>query len=159
MSDEERAETQTLFLAAYERTANIITAADEVGIDRTLPYYWQEHDEQFSIAYGLADKAANALIEAEIRSRAIDGWLEPLVSAGQHVADVRKKSDTLLIFLAKRRMPEYRDKQQDININNVNVQVERNELYARMHDDELDRLESLWNAVQERRQLGNDNTR
>ena len=125
MTAEQRIRAQALFLDAYERTANILVAAEQAEIDRTLVYYWLEHDENFLLVYGIADKAANAHIDAEIRRRGIEGVVEPLVSAGRVVYDeyedadgkkqrkrvvIRKYSDTLLIFYAKKRMPEYRDK-------------------------------------------------
>src|SRR5205807_601275 len=68
--------------------------------------------------YHLADAAANAHIEAEIRRRAMEGWDEPVYQQGARVGTVRKYSDTLLIFYAKRRMPEYREKQA-LDVNNV----------------------------------------
>lgn len=123
MSAEQRIAAQAMFLAAYEETANILAAAEKAEIDRTLVYYWQEHDEQFGFAFNIADKAANSRVEAEIRRRAMEGWEEPLVSAGKRLGTVRKYSDTLLIFYAKRRMPEYRDKQQlDVTTTNTNTQ-------------------------------------
>ncbi len=148
MTAKQRLEAQSAFLEAYEKTANILRAAEQAEISREIVYYWLEHDEQFLMVFNLADKAANAHIEAEIRRRAIEGWEEPLVSAGKRLGTVRKYSDTLLIFYAKRRMPEYRDKQPDITINNVTQ--ERNAVYANMRDDELDQLESLWHKAQER---------
>lgn len=116
MKAEQRIAAQAMFLAVYEKTASVLAAAEQAEIDRTLVYYWQEHDEQFLFAYNLADKAANMHIEAEIRRRAIDGWDEPLVSAGKRLGTVRKYSDTLLIFYAKRRMPEYRDKAPTLSV-------------------------------------------
>lgn len=138
MKAEQRIAAQVMFLSAYEHTANILASAEQAEIDRTLVYYWQEHDEQFSFAFHLADAAANARIEAEIRRRGIEGVEEPVVSMGQiayeyepvldsegkqkedskgkpmwkrgRMITTRKYSDTLLIFYAKRRMPEYRDK-------------------------------------------------
>ena len=138
MTNHERLIAQAAFLTEYELCANIVTAAYRSGIDRKLVYYWQEHDESFSMAFNMADKAANAHIEAEIRRRAIDGVEEPVISQGQPVYEyepildeegkqrydskgkpmykrgrmltIRKYSDTLLIFYAKRRMPEYREK-------------------------------------------------
>ncbi len=50
-------------------------------------------------------------IEAEIHRRAIEGWDEPIASAGKRLGVMRKYSDVLLIFYAKKRMPEYREKQ------------------------------------------------
>ena len=131
MKAEKRIAAQAAFLDAYEHTANVLRAAERAEIDRSLVYYWLEHDERFLFAYNLADAAANAHIEAEIRRRAMEGLEKPLVSAGRVVyvevkdADgkrqkiplmIREYSDTLLIFYAKRRMPEYREKQAfDVN--------------------------------------------
>ncbi len=111
MSAKQRIEAQAAFLDAYEHTANVLTAAEESGIHRTLVYYWLEHDADFLFAYNLADSAANMHIEAEIRRRAIDGWDETTVEYGVPIKTVHKHSDTLLIFYAKKRMPEYREKQ------------------------------------------------
>lgn len=144
MTAPQRIRAQAQFLAAYEHCANIIAAAEQSEIHRTLVYYWQEHDEIFGMAFNLADKAANAHIEAEIRRRGIEGVVEPVVSNGQLVYEdiavlddngdqkkddrgrpmwqrgrmitVRKYSDTLLIFYAKKRMPEYRDKSATVNV-------------------------------------------
>lgn len=139
MTATQRIAAQTAFLEAYEHTANVLRAAEQAEISRELVYYWLEHDEQFGFAYNLADKAANMHIEAEIHRRGVQGYEEPVVSQGQlayeyepvlddkgepkldsrgkpmwqrgHMITVRKYSDTLLIFLAKKRMPEYREKQ------------------------------------------------
>jgi hypothetical protein len=145
MTKKQRVRAQALFLAAYEQTANVLAAAEQAEIDRSLVYYWQEHDEAFDLAFHVADEAANKRIEAEIRRRAIEGVLEPVVSQGQLVYEyepvldeqgnqkydskgkpiykrgalvtIRKYSDTLLMFYAKRRMPEYRER--GITINQV----------------------------------------
>src|SRR5260221_3742159 len=118
MTAQQRLEAQSAFLEAYEHSANILRAAEQAEISREIVYYWLEHDEQFLMVYNLADQAANAHIEAEIRRRAMDGWDEPLVSAGKKLGTVRKYSDTLLIFYAKKRIPEYRDKSATI-VNNI----------------------------------------
>lgn len=152
MTVAQRIAAQAAFLEAYEHTANVLRAAEHAEISRDLVYYWLEHDERFNFAYHLADAAANAHIEAEIRRRAMDGVVEPLVSQGHLVYEyepvvdadgnqkydskgkpmyqrgqlivMRKYSDTLLIFYAKRRMPEYREKQQvDINPMGTDVQA------------------------------------
>lgn len=156
LTSEQRLKAQAMFLAAYEQTANILTAAEQAEIDRTLVYYWQEHDEQFSLAFNLADRSANARIEAEIRRRAIEGIEEPVISQGQpayeyepvlddegnqkkdskgkpmwrrgRMITTRKYSDTLLIFYAKRRMPEYRDKHQ-VDVNNHSFTRDTQELH------------------------------
>lgn len=147
MTAEQRLRAQATFLDAYEHTANILRAAEQAEVSRQLVYYWLEHDERFLLAYNLADKAANAHIEAEIRRRAIEGIEEPVISNGMityewepdideatgeqkrdgkgklmytrgKMVTTRKYSDVLLMFLAKKRMPEYRDKQPDVTVNN-----------------------------------------
>jgi hypothetical protein len=118
MTAEQRDVAQQDFLKAYEKTANILTAAEQVNIDRTLVYYWLEHDEQFGLAFNLADKAANMNIEAEIHRRGVTGYQEPVWQLGKYCGEMTKYSDTLLIFYAKKRIPEYRDKQTvDVNAN------------------------------------------
>lgn len=124
MTPAQRKAAQQAFLTAYEKTANILTASEQANIDRNMVYYWLEHDEQFGFAYNLADKAANLNIEAEIHRRAIDGWDEPLVSAGKRVGTIRKYSDVLLMFYAKKRMPSYREKQTlDVNTTTKTVEI------------------------------------
>jgi hypothetical protein len=120
MTAEQRIRAQAQFLDAYEKTANVLKAAEQAEVDRTLVYYWLEHDENFLFAYGIADKAVNVHIEAEIHRRGVEGVDKPLVSMGHLVYEgkgkerkkvvIREYSDTLLIFLAKKRMPEYRDR-------------------------------------------------
>src|SRR5260370_341720 len=63
----QRLDAQAAFLEAYEKTANVLRAAEQAEISREIVYYWLEHDERFLFAYHLADAAANAHIEAEIR--------------------------------------------------------------------------------------------
>jgi len=127
MTPAQRIEAQATFLATYEKTANVLTAAEQTGISRVLVYYWLEHDEQFLLAYGLAEQAAKLNIEAEIHRLAVDGVEKPLVSMGGMVYEgkgkerkkvvIREYSDVLLMFYAKKKMPEYREK--GVTINNV----------------------------------------
>lgn len=51
-------------------------------------------------------------IEAELHRRAVTGYLEPVFYKGRRVNTVRRKSDILLMFLLKKRRPEYRDNYQ-----------------------------------------------
>jgi len=52
------------------------------------------------------------LVREEIDRRARRGWSETVYQLAKRAGTVRKYSDTLLMFHAKARMPEYRDKQQ-----------------------------------------------
>lgn len=122
--DLEREAIQAIFLATFEKSANITEACKAAGISRSTFYDWTEKYEQFSILYHQAEQIANDAIRAEIFRRGHDGWLEPQFSAGKNMGNVRKYSDTLLIFLAKARMPEFRDKSSvDVNTNARSVEI------------------------------------
>ena|SRR5258708_5094294 len=124
MTPSQRKATQATFLATFEHSANVTQACRAANISREMIYQWLEHDEQFSILYHQAEQIANDAIRAEIFRRGHDGYDEPQFSAGKHMGNVRKYSDTLLIFLAKARMPEFRDKSQlDVNTNARTVEI------------------------------------
>lgn len=57
-------------------------------------------------AWDLAVERHKEKIIAEFKSRAIDGWQEPVFNQGQLVGYVHKKSDRLLERLAEARAPE-----------------------------------------------------
>lgn len=117
------------FLDAFAKCGNVSEAARQARIRRPNVYDWQEHDPAFLLAYREAEIASKAVVEMEIRRRAVVGWNEPVYQGGVKVGTVRKFSDLLLIFLAKRLMPEYRDKV-TVDVNQVvrsyrNVDVDR----------------------------------
>ena len=115
----QREAAQETFLEHFAQSANLTASCRMAGIERTTVYGWQEHDETFSMRYQQAEAEANDVIRAAIFRRAIVGVDKPLHYQGRLVKDengklatVKEYSDTLLIFLAKARMPEFRDKQQ-----------------------------------------------
>lgn len=74
--------------------------------------------------YHQAEQIANDRLRREILRRGVEGWLEPQFSAGKNMGNVRKYSDTLLIFLAKARMAEFKEKQTlDVNTTNRTVEI------------------------------------
>jgi len=83
-----------LFLLDYAKSGNVWQAAKHAGISRAIHYVWLEADAEYKRKVEDAKQDACDVIDAEIRKRA-----------------TRKKapSDTLLIFHAKKLMPEYRD--------------------------------------------------
>jgi hypothetical protein len=104
------------FLEHFAEFGNVSAAARHAGVERKNVYRWQEHDEDFAIAFQQAEIASVELMEGEARRRAVDG-----VGSQRRVYDNRgnlvdeytetKYSDTLLIFLLKARRPEtYRDR-------------------------------------------------
>jgi hypothetical protein len=109
------------FLEHFARIGIITRAAEEVGLNRNTIRYWQEHDDQFALAFQLADVQATEVLEAEARRRAVEGVERLKFDRGQPITDPetgepyreREYSDTLLIFLLKARAPEkYRERQQ-----------------------------------------------
>lgn len=133
MTKEERLATQEKFLKVLSMTANIRAACMAAGIDRSLVYYWQEHDTEFGMKFNIANTEANDLLFAAAWERGVKGVEKPVVSMGRQVfvegvgEDGNKKmkplmervySDSLLSLLLKARLPEFRDKQHiDADIN------------------------------------------
>lgn len=117
LTADEKRRAQAVFLDAFAQSANVTAACRKAGIDRATMYRWQEHDEAFSLRYKQAEAEANDVIRGAIFQRAIIGVDKPLHYQGRLVKDehgqrltVKEYSDTLLIFLAKSRMPEFREK-------------------------------------------------
>ncbi|HAG99428.1 MAG TPA: hypothetical protein DCL75_11385 [Ktedonobacter sp.] len=109
MTDEERERSQKKFLITFAKNANVLLSAKTAKVHRSTVYEWLEKSEEFSILYHQAEMDANDAVRAEIDRRGRQGWLEPVYQGGAKVGTIRKYSDTLLVFLARSRMPEYRD--------------------------------------------------
>lgn len=106
----ERARIQERFLTIFAQTANVMLACRAVSIGRATVYEWRNTDGKFRLHWEDAEEEANETIEAEIHRRAIVGVEEPVHYQGRRIDTIRRYSDTLLIFLAKARMPhKYRD--------------------------------------------------
>lgn len=68
-------------------------------------------DQDFAAAAAVAREEAIELMEEEALERATKGTLEPVYHAGERVGFIRRKSDTLLIFLLKAARPnKYRER-------------------------------------------------
>lgn len=112
---EARQKTRARFLATLAGPAagSIPDAARAVGISRGLPHAWAHRDPAFAAKMAEA-KAVGELvrldeIEAEIERRAVKGYEEPVYQKGIRVGTIRKFSDLLLMFRAKKLNPAYRD--------------------------------------------------
>lgn len=99
------------FLSSFRETANVMLACQNAGINRATAYRWLHDDRDgFTSRYREAEQDANDRIEAELHRRAIWGIEKPITVAGEREV-IREYSDTLLIFLAKARMPaKYRER-------------------------------------------------
>ena len=109
---------QAKFLAAYQRSGNIVRAARIAGIQRKQHYRWLDSDPEYSRRFDESRREAADILESEAMRRAVDGTQEPVLYNGKPVKHPEtgenlyrhKYSDTLLIFLLKGLMPEkYRD--------------------------------------------------
>ena len=144
LSDAQRATAQLKFLKSFGRDANVLKAARSAKVHRSTIYDWLEKDETFSFLYNQAKEDAKDVLRAEIKRRGKDGWYEPVYQAGKLVGQVRKYSDTLLIFHAKMMMPEYRDKSQLDVTANVTTTAGTISIDTRaMTADQLARLKQL----------------
>lgn len=132
LSKEQREEAQSKFLKTFAVSGNVRSACLQAGIDRSTVHYWSEHDEKFSMQYNIAKEDVNDVIRGEVLKRAVIGEERIVTSMGKVVyhegqpLTTKEKSDTLLMFHAKSRMPEYRDsKHIDVtnNMNNKEMQL------------------------------------
>lgn len=140
LSQQEKLEAQANFLGRFAEDGNVTEACKAAGVSRTIVYQWKDKNKAFRELFEEAEKQVNDSIRAEIFRRAITGWEEPMVSAGKLVCNVKKFSDTLLLALAKSKMPEFRDKQPETQIT-VDVEGAKVRLLAklgRLPDDESD---------------------
>jgi hypothetical protein len=109
-SEEERAEAQTAFLAAFAETGTVTHGAKSSGISRQTHYNWLT-DAGYSERFSDAQEQATDNLEREARRRAVEGVEEPVYYQGEVVGKIRKMSDTLLIFLLKGARPDkYRER-------------------------------------------------
>lgn len=131
--DNLREHIQQDFIDAFVLHGIVTRACQEVGIHRTLLRQWEEHDEKFSLAYNLAKEKVNDMYRDEARRRAVDGVETYVISQGKIVyikgendelspLIERKYSDTMLQFIMKARMSEYREKSQvDVTSNGETI--------------------------------------
>lgn len=99
------------FLEAFARLGTVSAACHAARVGRRTHYDWLKADDAYAEAFAEAERINTESLEQEAVARARDGWLEPVYQGGELVGQVRKKSDTLLIFLLKARKPDmYREK-------------------------------------------------
>ena len=88
-------ERQRKFLAAFAVCGNVTEAASTVPCGRETVWEWRQSFPAFAKLYADAHEDALDRLEEEARRRAVDGVLEPVVSAGKVVTTMRKYSSTL----------------------------------------------------------------
>lgn len=109
------ADVRERFLTEYARTGNLQASAVASGVGRRTVYTWQEHDEQFALAFREAEAEAIEALEAEARERAtVGGKLVREVWRGDRLVErviEYRPSDTVLVKLLQALKPDkYGDK-------------------------------------------------
>lgn len=114
-------DARTRFLLNYMTSGKVYESARAAGVsEETVRHYAKHNIEGFGDLYDEAKGLFREKIESEIQRRAIEGVDEPIIGGKDRdevVTYVKRYSDRLLELLAKRHIPEYRDKQQlDVNV-------------------------------------------
>jgi len=108
-----KAGRQEAFLLAFSKTGIINDACRCTKIERTIVAKWRE-DLVFEGRFQKALKISTELMEREALRRATTGTLKPVFYQGAKCGRIREHSDTLLMFILKKRDPSYRDKSFEI---------------------------------------------
>jgi hypothetical protein len=122
---------QERFLQALAQSGSVGAAAAAVGVPLQTVYNWDSVDiYTYKMRKQWALEAFMGKVETEINRRGVEGWDEPLSFKGQLTGDtVRRYSDNLLMFRAKKLDPAYKDNHQPqqastaVNITKVVIEV------------------------------------
>lgn len=106
------------FIGAIIRGATIKRAARAAGIDPSMPYIRRHSDEVFKKAWKEASAIGTELLEEEAARRAFHGVSRAIYQKGVRVGYEQVYSDSLLMFILKKRDPTYRDGGGSLTINN-----------------------------------------
>ncbi len=99
------------FLDALAAGATVAEACVDSGCPKSSAYLNRNRDPAFAQEWDDAHSAGTALIEREIRRRAVEGWLEPHFYEGEVAGYVRRYDSRLLLRLAERRDAAWRQGQ------------------------------------------------
>ena len=103
---EERDVKQQAFLEGYRHAGNVTAAALHAGVGRQTHYDWLDAYPAYVDEFAEAMEESRDRLEGEARRRAIQGVLQPVFQGGEHVGDIRKYSDMLLMCLLNAERPE-----------------------------------------------------
>lgn len=102
---------QNAFLKVFASLGVIGRSAEKAGIHRDSHLRWLGEDPDYAKRFEIAQKEAVESLETEMIRRGRDGYLEPVFYQGEECGEIRKFSDTLLIFALKGLAPDrYRER-------------------------------------------------
>jgi len=114
------------FLDVLRQTGgNVSRACAAISLTRSRAYEWRTADPLFAAAWDEAVELGTDELEEEARRRAFSGVDEPVFYQGEVCGEVRKYSDTLLIFLLKGRRPDKYRERVTIDVNQLDSDIER----------------------------------
>ena len=118
LTDIKKRKKQKAFLAAYVSTwGNVCESSRLTGTHERTHYYWLKRDQYYQVMQEKALDGIKGKIEAELLKRGFVGDEEELVYKGQKTGEtIKRKSDIIAMFTAKKLMPEYRDNATQIGI-------------------------------------------
>lgn len=93
------------FLVAYAKCGNIVRAAEMAIVSRQSHYVWKRKVDGYKARFKEAGAKFRASVFEAIRSRAIDGWDEPVYQQGMLIGYKRKFDSALLRDLGRAVMP------------------------------------------------------
>lgn len=115
---------QRPFIKRLCETGNVSAACRRAKITRQNAYVARANDALFDVAWKEALEVATEALELEARRRAEKGVLDPVYHQGMQVGQIRKYSDTLMIFLLKAHKPDtYRDNQHVQHSGSVDLNI------------------------------------
>lgn len=91
-------------LVEFRRTGRVDLACAAAGVSRDSHYDWLRTDPDYAAKFDQAREQVAQLLEDEATRRAYQGTMKPMNVGGKLVM-IHEFSDTLLIFLLKKRNP------------------------------------------------------
>ena len=70
---EQRREVQSVFLQAFSHTGIILRGLEAAEMNRSTLDWWLEHDEEFSLLYGIARREADDVLRSVVYQRGVEG--------------------------------------------------------------------------------------
>lgn len=92
-----------------ESGEEISVAARALNIGRSTLWEWRRDIEGFEVDLADAYRVGTEFLAGVARSRAVDGWEEPVFQQGKKIGTIRKYDHNLLQFVMRKRDPSYRD--------------------------------------------------
>lgn len=99
-------ERKARFVAALRETGYVKRALQMAALPKATAYIWRDEDEGFRARWNVALTEGCDALEDEAVRRGFEGTLEPVFQGGKKVGEIRKYSDTLLMFILTGRRPE-----------------------------------------------------